>query len=149
MQSRFRFVVGAIAAWGLIAGGGAIVSAADLTIGTGSTSGVYFQVGRGICRLVNAGSAAHGLNCQALSTAGSIFNLKGVRAGDMQIAVAQSDWQFHAVKGSGPFADANADPDLRALFSVHGEPFTVVARRDSGIRSLGDQIGRASCRERV
>lgn len=143
MQNRFRLILAAVATSGLIAYGGTTVSGADLTIGTGSTSGVYFQVGRGICRLVNAGSATHGLNCQALSTAGSIFNLKGLRAGDMQIAVAQSDWQFHAVEGSGPFADANADSDLRALFSVHGEPFTVVARRDSGIRSLGDLAGRA------
>ena len=58
------------------------------------------------------------------------------------MAVAQSDWQFHAVNGTGPFSEAGADPDLRALFSVHSEPFTVVARRDAEIRSFDDLRGK-------
>jgi TRAP transporter TAXI family solute receptor len=37
--------------------------------------------------------------------------------------------------------DANYE-NLRALFSVHGEPFTVVARRDSGIGELDDLKGK-------
>lgn len=112
--------------------------ATDLRIGTGSTAGVYYRVGRAICSLINRQSAEVGLTCQALPTDGSIANLRDVRKGELQIAVAQSDWQFHAVNGTGPFAKAGADGDLRALFSVHGEPFTVVAREDSGIASFDD-----------
>jgi TRAP transporter TAXI family solute receptor len=115
--------------------------AAEITIGTGSPSGVYYQVGKAICRLVNSGSRQHGVSCRSIATPGSISNLKGIRDGNLQLAVAQSDWQFHAYKGSGPFTDSGADTDLRALFSVHGEPFTVVARRDSGILSFDDLEG--------
>lgn len=113
-----------------------------VTIGTGSRAGVYFQVGRAICRLVNQTQADHGIACDAPSTAGSISNLQALRSGQLQLAVAQSDWQYHAVKGTSRFAAAKPDPDLRAVFSVHGEPFTLVARRDSGIRHLRDLEGR-------
>jgi TRAP-type uncharacterized transport system substrate-binding protein len=43
--------------------------------------------------------------------------------------VAQSDWQFHAYNGTSKF-EADKFDKLRAVFSVHGEPFTVVARAD-------------------
>ncbi len=114
----------------------------EVTIGTGSRAGVYFQVGRALCRLVNAGAQDHGVTCAALSTAGSIFNLGLVRGGALQLGVAQSDWQYHAVKGTSRFSRAGPDADLRALFSVHGEPFTVVARRDSEIRTFDDLQGK-------
>ncbi len=116
--------------------------AAEILVGTGSKSGVYFQVGRAICRLLNAETERHGLSCEPLSTAGSIFNLTNVRAGRLHLGVAQSDWQYHAVQGSRAFEGIGPDPDLRALFSVHSEPFTVVARRDSGIRKLEDLKGK-------
>ncbi len=114
----------------------------EVTIGTGSRAGVYFQVGRAICRLVNQTQADHGIACDAPSTAGSISNLQALRSGELQLAVAQSDWQYHAVKGTSRFAAAKPDPDLRAVFSVHGEPFTLVVRRDSGIQHLRDLKGR-------
>ena len=120
----------------------AAVEAAEVTIGTGSPAGVYYQVGKGICRLVNAGTGDHGISCKSPSTAGSIFNLESIRKGTLQLGVAQSDWQFHALHGTARFASAGPDGKLRALFSVHGEPFTVVARRDSGISRFDDLKGK-------
>lgn len=115
--------------------------AAEITVGTGSPAGVYYQVGKGICRLVNSGTSEHGISCKSPSTAGSIFNLENVRNGNLDLAVAQSDWQFHAFNGTNRFESAGPDGKLRALFSVHGEPFTVVARRDSGITEFDDLKG--------
>lgn len=115
--------------------------AEEIVIGTGSLYGVYYQVGRGICRMVERHT--EGIDCSAVPTAGSLFNLDGVRDGALEFGVVQSDWQYHAVKQSGPFAFSDVRYDnLRALFSVHGEPFTLVARRDSGIRALDDIEGR-------
>jgi uncharacterized protein len=116
--------------------------AAEIAVGTGSKTGVYFHVGRAICRLLNEGTNEHGIACESHSTAGSIFNLKNVRAGKLQIAVAQSDWQYHALKGTKRFTEDGPDPKLRALFSAHGEPFTLVARRDAPIRKLDDLVGK-------
>ncbi|MCW8842713.1 MAG: TAXI family TRAP transporter solute-binding subunit, partial [Rhodobacteraceae bacterium] len=49
--------------------------------------------------------------------------------------VAQSDWQYHAYNGTSKFAD-NPFPDIRAVFSVHPEPFTLLVRSDSGIENF-------------
>lgn len=129
-------VVGAVLMWIATAG-----EAVEITIGTGSPAGVYYQVGKAICRLVNAGSSEHGIACRSPSTAGSIFNLNNLRAAKLQLGVVQSDWQFHAFKGSSRFEAGGPDEKLRALFSVHGEPFTVVARRDAGILTFDDLKG--------
>ena len=126
---------------GLLTSGEAGRAAAEaLTVGTGGRAGVYYQVGRSLCRLINA--REEGTTCEPRSTAGSIANLRDLRVGGLTVGVVQSDWQYHAVHGTGPFEDAGADDGLRALFSVHGEPFTVLARRDSGIKSFTDLVGR-------
>lgn len=115
--------------------------AAEIVIGTGSEAGVYYQVGRAICHFVNRGSAEHGVTCRAEPTDGSIANLESLRAGTLQLGVVQNDWQHHAVHGTSVFEAAGPFEELRALFSVHGEPFTVVARRDAGFTTLDDLKG--------
>jgi len=123
----------------------ASVAAADktfVTIGTGGQTGVYYVVGGSICRLVNKKTEDHGIKCTH-TTGGSVKNINGIKAGDLDMGVAQSDWQFHAYNGTSPeqFPEG-AYKDLRAVFSVHGEPFTVVARKDSGIKTFADLKGK-------
>ncbi|NIO42294.1 MAG: C4-dicarboxylate ABC transporter substrate-binding protein, partial [Burkholderiales bacterium] len=72
----------------------------------------------------------HGIRCSVESTGGSIYNLNNVRAGELEFGVVQSDWQYHAYNGTSKFKDKGADKDLRAVFSVHPEPVTVLARPD-------------------
>ncbi len=112
-----------------------------ITIGTGGQTGVYFVVGQSICRLVNRGTADHNLKCTAPSTGGSIANINAIKAGDMDMGVAQSDWQFHAFNGSSKFEGEKFE-NLRAVFSVHPEPFTVIARAEAGIASFDDLKGK-------
>ena len=113
-----------------------------VTIGTGGVTGVYYPTGGAICRLVNKNRNKHGIRCSTESTGGSVFNLNTIRSGDLDMGVAQSDWQYHAYHGSSKFKDKGANRELRAIFSVHPEPFTVVARVDSGIRNFGDLKGK-------
>ncbi|MHA7879736.1 MAG: TAXI family TRAP transporter solute-binding subunit [Saccharospirillum sp.] len=113
-----------------------------VTIGTGGVTGVYYPTGGAICRLVNVNRAEHGFRCAVESTGGSIANLTGIRLGDFQLAVVQSDWQYHAYYGSSYFAPEGPYGDLRAVFSLHPEPFTVVARADAGIRQFEDLKGK-------
>jgi len=128
----------------LLAAAPAAVQAQEkfVTIGTGGQTGVYYQVGGSICRLVNRGTKDHGIKCTH-TTGGSVANINGIRSGDLDLGVAQSDWQFHAYNGTAPdqFPDG-AYEQLRAVFSVHPEPFTVVARADSGIKSFDDLKGK-------
>ncbi len=115
--------------------------AEDILIGTGSKAGVYFQVGRAICHLLNRN--VEGVTCTPLETAGSVSNLANVTGGSLEIGIVQSDIQFHAVNRSGPYQFVDTPHDnLRALFSLYVEPFNLVARRDAGIASLDDLPGR-------
>ncbi len=109
-----------------------------ITIGTGGITGVYFPTGGAICRLVNRGKKDHGIRCMVESTGGSVYNINAIRRGDLDLGVAQSDWQYHAVKGTSGFAELGPFEDLRSVFSLHSEPFTVVARKDTGIESFDD-----------
>ncbi|MDP2571228.1 TAXI family TRAP transporter solute-binding subunit [Vibrio penaeicida] len=119
-------------------------NAADdfVTIGTGGVTGVYYPTGGAICRLVNKGRKDHGIRCSVESTGGSVYNINTIRAGELDLGIAQSDWQYHAYNGSSKFEDKGPFKDLRAVFSVHPEPFTVVARADAGIKTFEDLKGK-------
>ncbi len=138
-----RLITTALMVTGLTFGTAATVSAESfITIGTGGVTGVYYPTGGAICRLVNKGRKEHGIRCSVESTGGSVYNLNTIRAGELDMGVAQSDWQYHAYHGTSKFQDAGANKDLRAVFSVHPEPFTVVARADSGIKTFTDLKGK-------
>ncbi|WP_010324515.1 TAXI family TRAP transporter solute-binding subunit [Marinobacterium stanieri] len=113
-----------------------------ITIGTGGVTGVYYPTGGAICRLVNKDRSEHGIRCSVESTGGSVYNLNTIRAGELDVGVAQSDWQYHAYNGTSKFEDQGANPELRSLFSMHAEPFTVVARADAGIKNYNDLKGK-------
>jgi TRAP transporter TAXI family solute receptor len=112
-----------------------------LTIGTGGVTGVYYAAGGAICRLVNKDRAKHNIRCSVESTGGSVFNINTIKAGELDLGVAQSDVQFNALKGVGQFKDG-AYGDLRAVMSLHPEPFTVLTRKESGIKSFADLKGK-------
>ncbi|MDX6750518.1 TAXI family TRAP transporter solute-binding subunit [Geminicoccaceae bacterium 1502E] len=113
-----------------------------VTIGTGGVTGVYYAAGGAICRLVNKDRKEHGIRCSVESTGGSSFNVNTIKAGELDLGMAQSDVQYQALEGEGPFADAGPWDKLRAVFSVHPEPFTVVARPDAGVTSFEDFKGK-------
>ena len=113
-----------------------------VTIGTGGVTGVYYPTGGAICRLVNKTRKETGLRCSVESTGGSSYNLNTIRAGDMDMGIVQSDWQFHATNGTSKFKPNGPDKDLRAVFSLHPEAFTVLARKDANIKTFDDLKGK-------
>jgi len=111
-----------------------------ITIGTGGVTGVYYAAGGAICRLVNKDRKAHGIRCSVESTGGSVFNINTIKAGELDMGVAQSDVHFNASKGMGQFKEPM--PELRAVFGLHPEPVTVVVRKEANIRSFADLKGK-------
>ncbi len=113
-----------------------------VTIGSGGVTGVYYPAGLAICRLVNRSRDEHGIRCTVESTIGSVFNLNSIAAKELDLGIVQSDWQFHAYHGTSQFASQGPNKKLRAVFSLHPEPFTVVARADSGITDFAHLKGK-------
>ena len=55
--------------------------------------------------------------------------------------MTQSDVQYNAFKGEAQFK-ASPVSDLRVVFSVHPEPFTVLARKEAGVTKFEDFKGK-------
>ena len=135
-------------AFSLMGFNSSIIAAEFISIGTGGPTGVYFVVGNSVCRMVHKEAAEgrksgrkHGLRCAAPSTGGSNYNIGQIKEGELQFGVAQSDWQYHAVNGSSKW-EGKKFANLRAVFSVHPEPFQLIASGSSGINSFGDLKGK-------
>ncbi len=113
-----------------------------VAVGTGSITGVYYPAGGAICRLVNRGRREHGIRCSVESTGGSVSNLNAIRNGAIDFGIVQSDWQYHAYKGTGFFADQKPFKELRSVFSLYTETFTLAVSEKSDIKKLDDIVGK-------
>jgi TRAP transporter TAXI family solute receptor len=143
VRGRRGFVTAALVVLGIAAPAPADAGEPVLaSIATGGKTGVYYLAGGAICDLVNERRWETGQRCLAEASDGSIANLRDVRSGARTFGIVQSDWLAHAVDGTGIFADADADagPDreVRAVFGLFREPFTVVARPEAGILRFAD-----------
>jgi len=118
-----------------------IAAPQTVTIGTAGVMGVYYPLGGAICRMVNVTRKEHKLRCSVEPSEGSVANIKSVLDGDIDVGIAQSDVQFYAREGEGPFQD-KPQPKLRALFSVYPELLTLMARDDADIRRFEDLKGK-------
>lgn len=144
MSGLSRFLRLVVTSWILVA---ALIGSAHgegpesfVVVGTGGVTAVYYPAGGAICRVVN--QTASNIRCVVQSTGGSIDNIERLRTGELQFGFAQSDWQYHAFHGTDRFSDAGPFEDLRSVFSLHAEPFTIVARADADIAHLDDLRGK-------
>ena len=115
----------------------------EIRIGTGGPTGVYFILGHAVCRMLKEAAAKgreHGITCEAPATKGSVENIDAIAAGKLQLGIAQSDVVYQASNGTGTY-EGKTDKNLRTLFTVHAEPFQLVAGADTGINSWSDLAG--------
>ncbi|MGF1909793.1 TAXI family TRAP transporter solute-binding subunit [Vibrio kasasachensis] len=117
-------------------------SAEFATIGTGGQTGVYYVAGQSICRFVNRGGDEHGIKCNAPASGGGVANVNGLRSGEYNFGIMQSDHQFKALEGVAPFQNSQPMKNIRAVFSLQSEVFTILARKDANISHLEDLIGK-------
>lgn len=129
-------------------GGRAAVASDLVVVGTGERDSADFGVGRALCRFVERHT--DDIDCQVQpfdpgDAPGSLSVLINLHNGAVDIGIAAADWQHFAVTREGPaaarFMPAPLDR-LRALFSLHSEALTVLARRDSGVAELSDLAGK-------
>ena len=113
-----------------------------VTIATGRVGGLYHPVGGAICKLADESLAEQGLSCTVDITGGSIPNIKDLRKRNVDLALVQSDLQQEAVDGTGPFEDEGPFENLRSMFALYVEHFTVVARNDKDIETFEDLKGK-------
>ncbi|WP_278911725.1 TAXI family TRAP transporter solute-binding subunit [Deinococcus wulumuqiensis] len=113
---------------------------AFITIGSGSTTGVYFPVATGMAKMMND---AGGIRANARSTGGSVFNMNGIKSGELDMAIVQNDVAYYAYKGTGIDAfKGKANPNVRSLAVLYPEVLHVIVRKDAGINTIADLKGK-------
>ena len=111
------------------------------TFGAGDVTGGYYASATAICDEVNQ-QANSDLRCSPDPTTGSIYNLDALRRGELDFALVQSDWQRRAYEGTGAYSESGPMTDLRSVMGLYQESLTILARRDAGITSLADLVGK-------
>jgi len=125
----------------LLAGAALAQGTTFLTIGSGSTTGVYFPVATGMAKMIN--DSGSGIRANARSTGGSVFNMNAMATGELNAAVAQNDVVYYAYSGTGLDAfKGKADKKIRTMAVLYPEVLHVLARKDSGINSISDLKGK-------
>ncbi len=129
-------VGGAVA---LGAGSAAAQKTQFVNIGTAGIGGGYYPSGGYICNLVNKSrkKLGHKIRCTVESTAGSVGNLRSIAAKELEVAIVQSDWQFHAYKGTSVFKKIGAQPELRFVAGLHSDAFQIVSENCRGSDTYG------------
>lgn len=115
-----------------------------VNIGTAGIGGGYYPTGGFICNVLNKSRKKYGHNirCTVESTGGSVANLRSIQAGEMDVGIAQGDWQYHSWNGTDKFKDAGPNEKLRFLFSLHVDTVHVVARKEVVAKNFGDMKGK-------
>ncbi len=109
-----------------------------LSIATGNTTGVYYQLGGGYARLI--GQNVPGWSATAEATGASVENIRRVVAGDSDIAFTLADSAADAATGKNSF---DAPQPIRALARIYSNYTQVLVRSDAGVKTLADLKGKA------
>lgn len=122
---------------------GTVANSADIKLATGGVTGVYYPIGQAICELMGKTKVDHSINCEALTTDGSVENVKGLDQKIFNFGLIQSDIQMEALNGVRTFRDDRPQIYLRSVFSLHSEPLHLMVSKNSGIKSIDDLKGKS------
>jgi TRAP transporter TAXI family solute receptor len=118
-------------------GEGGQYSGGRLSIATGNTTGVYYQLGGGYADLISRNIP--GYTATAEATGASVENLQRVASGDSDIAFTLADSAADAVNGTGAFTEPQP---IRALARIYSNYTQVIARTDTGVKTVADMAGK-------
>lgn len=113
-----------------------------LALGTASANGVYYPVGKGICKMFNAGRDEHLARCSTEITGGSVYNVMAVKTGELDIALTRTDLAYKSFEGTGMFQDLGPDKELRTVMALYDNVVGVIAKKDLGLTSLDGLLGK-------
>jgi uncharacterized protein len=111
-----------------------------LLIGGGLPFGLYFPLAGTLCRLVE--TADEPALCAVATLADSDAAIAALQDGSLPFALVQSDWLYHAVRGSSRYQETGPAEGLRAVAAFYTEAFTVFAKATGPISKISDLKGK-------
>jgi len=108
-----------------------------LTIATGNTTGVYYQLGGALASVIS--QKVTGYRATASETGASVQNVQGLVAGSYDIAFSLGDTAADAIKGVDSFKEPQ---NVAALTRLYNNYTQVAVRTSAGINSIADLKGK-------
>ena len=138
-QSIVSACVFAFATAGLVLPG--TVLAKERVVFSGGPAGGTFQVVANAMQVFKPMKASEDFKVRAQSSAGSVENLRKVNSGKAQMGVVYSGHVFLGRNGQMK-NDPKKYEDVMAVAWLYGAPGQLVVRKDSGIKSVKDLVGK-------
>jgi TRAP transporter TAXI family solute receptor len=107
---------------------------------TGGTSGVYYPLGVALANVI--GKSMPNVKTSVQATKASVENLNLLEAGRGEIAFTLGDSLSDAWKGNAEAGFKQPLKKLRGIAAIYPNYIQIVARADSGIRTLADLKGK-------
>ncbi len=113
-------------------------------VATGGTGGTYYPLGGMLAQLISNKAVVDGKKISATAEAAgaSVANVKLLGNKDIESAFVAADILDAAYNGKGQFKDG-AIKNVRALGALYPETVQLIARGDSGIKSVKDLKGKS------
>lgn len=111
---------------------------AEIKLGTGYQTGNYYAYGTHLAEMVNDRTD---YSMEAVQTTGSIANIRLIRDGYVDMAIAQADAISDAYNGEGEFKDSPTD-NFHTVGAIYDEVLQLVVREDSGITDMAGLAGK-------
>lgn len=138
-MTRIRLVAALVGT--LVAGALALpANAAEthrLSIGTGSTGGVYYPIGGAIAAAIS--KYIPGVEATAEVTGGSVDNIRLITSGQGDLGFAMADAAWDAREGKAKF---KKKMDIMALAAFYPSPLQAVTIEGTGIKTMADLKGK-------
>jgi len=109
-----------------------------ITIGTGSTGGVYYPVGAGLAKIWTKNIKY--LKADAQSTGGTVHNIQLMDKKEIQAATMDNNY-YNAYNGLLKYKGKN-HKYLRGMLPLYPEPVQIMVAKGSGIKSIKDFRGK-------
>ncbi|MHC4392371.1 MAG: TAXI family TRAP transporter solute-binding subunit [Planctomycetota bacterium] len=138
MRIIVRLLLGALTAVAL-AGAAVAEDGPPLRIGTGGTGGTYEAFGFALKEQLDARGTGL-FTAELVPTRGSNDNLERLLAGEVEACFVQADGIYRATRPENPLYDQSSR--LRAIGTIMPEAVQIFVRKDSGITTVRDLIGK-------
>ena len=115
--------------------------AKERVVFSGGPAGGTFQVVANAMQVYKPIKASADFRVRAQSSAGSVENLRKVNSGKAQMGVVYSGHVYLGRNGRMK-NDPNKYEDVMAVAWLYGAPAQLVVRKDSGIKSTADLVGK-------
>ncbi len=115
------------------------VDATSINVGTGGTTGTYYGFCNVVATVINEKTD---MELTVQSSGASKANIQDIDDGIVQMAIVQNDVMDYAYNGTSLFEKDGAIKSFSTLGAVYAEVCQIVARADSGIKTVADLKGK-------